>query len=149
MLTPTLLCLIVAISDGDTLTARCPTADAAHPYEQVKVRISAIDAPEKRQPFGQVSRQHLAELCFQVQAKITPKARDRYGRTIADVECRGQDAGAAQVRVGMAWYYVKYGKGYERLGELEGEARAARRGLWSVETVPPWEWRKALMTSRS
>lgn len=139
----TLLCLVVAISDGDTLTARCPTTDAAHPYAQVKVRISAIDAPEKRQPFGQASRQHLAKLCFQVEAKITPKSRDRYGRTVADVECRGADAGQAQVKAGMAWYYVRYGSGYEGLAELEGEARAARRGLWADrEPVAPWEWRR-------
>ena len=41
----TLICLIVGISDGDTLTARCPTQDADHPYQQVKVRLadSAID----------------------------------------------------------------------------------------------------------
>lgn len=35
-----LLCLIVAISDGDTITARCPTRDAAHPYQQVKIRLA-------------------------------------------------------------------------------------------------------------
>lgn len=138
---PVLLCLVIGISDGDTLTARCPTQDAAHPYQQLKVRISAIDAPEKAQPFGERSRQHLAELCFQQQATITPKTKDRYGRTVADVECRGQDVATEQVRSGLAWFYVRYGKGYEHLGGLEAEARAARRGLWSVEAVPPWEWR--------
>ncbi|MGX5661600.1 thermonuclease family protein [Diaphorobacter nitroreducens] len=139
-----LLCLIVGISDGDTLTARCPTDDPAHPYQQVKVRISAIDAPEKAQPFGQRSRQNLAELCFQQQATITTKTKDRYGRSVADVECRGQDAGQAQVHAGMAWYYVKYGKGYETLAGVEAEARQDRRGLWSQDAVAPWEWRRTL-----
>lgn len=138
---PVLLCLVIGISDGDTLTARCPTQDAAHPYQQVKVRLAGIDAPEKRQPFGERSRQHLAGLCFQQQATITPKTKDRYGRSVADVECRGQDVATEQVRSGLAWFYVRYGKGYEHLGGLEAEARAARRGLWSVEAVPPWEWR--------
>ena len=143
MIAGVLLCLVVAISDGDTLTARCPTADAAHPYQQVKVRISAIDAPEKAQPFGQRSRQHLAELCFQVEAKITPRSKDRYGRTIADVECRGKNAGTEQVQAGLAWYYVKYGKGYEQLAGVEAGARDARRGLWSQPgAVAPWEWRR-------
>lgn len=135
---PALLCLVVAIADGDTLTARCGQPGA---YEQVKVRLSGIDAPEKRQPFGQVSRQHLAALCFQEQATITPKARDRYGRTVADVECKGKDAGAEQVRAGLAWYYVKYGKGYEHLRAIEAGARESGRGLWSVEAVAPWDWR--------
>lgn len=137
---PALLCLVVAIADGDTLTARCGQPGA---YDQVKIRISAIDAPEKRQDFWQVSRQHLAGLCFQQQATIIPRSKDRYGRTVADVECRGKDAGAAQVRAGLAWYYVKYGKGYEHLRPLEAKARQDKRGLWSVEAVAPWEWRHA------
>lgn len=89
-----------------------------------------------------MSRQHLAKLCFQQQATITPKTKDRYGRTVADVECQGQDVATEQVRSGLAWFYVRYGKGYEHLGEMEAEARDARRGLWSVEAVAPWEWRK-------
>lgn len=143
MISAALLCLVVAITDGDTIKARCPTADAAHPYQQVKVRLSAIDAPEKRQPFGNVSRQHLAELCFQVEAKITPKSKDRYGRTVADAECRGKDAGTEQVQSGLAWYYVKYGKGYERLAGVEAGARDARRGLWADKTpIAPWDFRR-------
>lgn len=138
-LTPALFCIAVAITDGDTLKARCGEPGA---YEQITVRISAIDAPEKAQPFGQVSRQHLAQLCFQQQATIKPRSRDRYGRTVADVECQGQDVATEQVRSGLAWYYVRYGKGYEHLQPLQDDAQAARRGLWSVETVAPWEWRR-------
>lgn len=138
-----LLCLVVAIADGDTLTARCPTDSAEHPYQQVKVRLSAIDAPERKQPFGQVSRQHLADLCFQQQATITTKNKDRYGRTVGDVECQGKDASTEQVRAGMAWYYVRYGAGYSHLARLEQDARAAGRGLWSEPgAVAPWEWRR-------
>lgn len=138
-LTAAILCLVVAIADGDTLTARCGEPGS---YEQVKVRISAIDAPEKRQPFGERSRQALAALCFQQQARIVERTRDRYGRTVADVECRGQDAGRAQVEAGMAWYFVRYGRGYEHLASVEAGARAAARGLWSMPAVAPWEWRR-------
>lgn len=134
-----LLCLVIAITDGDTLTARCGEPGA---YAQVTVRISAIDAPEKRQAFGQVSRQHLAKLCFEQVANITPRTHDRYGRTVGDVECQGQNVATEQVRSGMAWFYVKYGKGHEHLRGLEAEARQARRGLWAQEAVAPWEWRK-------
>lgn len=139
MLTTTLLCLVVAITDGDTIKARCGDPGS---YEQITVRVSAIDAPEKRQPFGSASRQHLAQLCFQQRATITPKTTDKYGRTVGDVECKGQDVATEQVRAGMAWYYVKYGKGYEQLRGMEAEAREARRGLWGQEATAPWEWRK-------
>lgn len=61
---------------------------------------------------------------------------------MAEVECQGQDVATEQVRSGLAWFYVRYGKGYEHLGEMEAEARDARRGLWSVEAVAPWDWRR-------
>lgn len=139
MISP-LFCLVVAISDGDTIKARCGEPGA---YEQITIRISAIDAPEKAQPFGQVSRQHLARRCFQQQATIKTRSRDRYGRTVADVECQGQDVATEQVRSGLAWFYVRYGKGYEHLQGLQDDAQAARRGLWvDREQTTPWEWRK-------
>lgn len=136
-----LLCLVVGIADGDTLTARCGSPGA---YEQMKVRISAIDAPEKRQPFGARSKQELSDLCFQVEAKIRPVKKDRYGRTVADVECRGRDVNAHMVGAGMAWVYDKYAKGYESLYRLQDTAKAARRGLWAdPHPTPPWEFRHA------
>lgn len=135
-----LLCLVVAISDGDTLKARCGDPGA---YEQITVRISAIDAPEKAQDFGNVSRQHLASLCFKQPARITPKGTDRYKRTIADVECRGKDVGQEQIRAGLAWYYVKYGKGYEHLAQLELQAHSSALGVWSLTPVAPWDWRSS------
>jgi len=88
-------CLVVGISDGDTLTARCGRIGA---YERVKVRIAAIDAPEKAQPYGQRSRQALSNICFREQALITEIDTDRYGRTVADVSCNGEDAGSRMVR---------------------------------------------------
>ena len=48
MLATTLLCLIEGISNGDTLTARCGEPGQ---YEQIKVRLQGIDAPEHKQPF--------------------------------------------------------------------------------------------------
>lgn len=138
-----LLCLVVGISDGDTLTARCSTQDAAHPYQQVKVRLAGIDAPERRQPFGERSRQHLAGLCFQQQARITVRTTDRYGRSVADVECRGQDTGTEMVRAGLAWWYVRYGKDHRHLAAVEADAKARRVGLWADrEPVAPWDFRR-------
>ena len=134
-----LLCLVIAISDGDTLTARCGAPGAS---EQVKVRLSAIDAPEKRQPFGERSRQALAALCFQVEARISVRDTDRYGRSVADVECRGKDAGSHLVSTGMAWVYDRYAKGYSHLYPLQAAAQHERLGLWAQEAVAPWEWRR-------
>lgn len=132
-------CLVVAIADGDTLTARCGEPGS---YQQVKVRLAEIDAPERGQPFGDRSRQHLAQLCHQQQATIRSSGQDRYDRAIARVECQGQDANAEQVRAGMAWAYTRYLTDPE-IARLEQAARAARVGLWSdASPVPPWDWRR-------
>ena len=129
-------CFVVAITDGDTIKVRCGES------EQTTIRLAGIDAPEKKMPFGQQSKQALSDLCYQAQATITPKTTDRYGRTVADVQCRGQDAGTEQVRAGMAWVYDRYSKGYESLYPLQTAARSSKDGLWADPAPhPPWEWR--------
>lgn len=138
MLASTLLCLVVGVLDGDTLLARCeqPQGHVLH-----KVRIAAIDAPEKSQAFGQQAKQALARLCHRQQATIQPKEVDRYGRWVADVRCQGQDVAQHLVGQGMAWVYGRYAKGYGYLYLFEEEAQAARHGLWAdAHPVPPWQW---------
>jgi hypothetical protein len=82
MLAAAMIYLVVGIADGDTLTARCGTPES---YEQVKVGLAPIYAPEKKQPFGQRSCQALASLCFRQQARLQRVDTDRYGRTVANV----------------------------------------------------------------
>jgi endonuclease YncB( thermonuclease family) len=133
-----LLCLVVAISDGDTLKVRCPNEP------QRSVRIASIDAPERRQPWGERSRQALASLCFRQTARIEPQAADRWGRTVAAVECQSQDVAAAQVQAGMAWVFPRYAPKGSPLYGYQDAARAARVGLWAdLGPVAPWEWRRA------
>ena len=133
-----LLCLVIAITDGDTLRARCGEPGS---YQQLTIRLAEIDAPEKAQPYGQRSRQHLADLCYQAMATIRPTTRDRYGRTVARVECRGEDASSAQIRAGMAWAYIRYLTDPE-IQRLQDTSRAAGAGLWAEPAPePPWKWR--------
>lgn len=134
-----LLCLVVAISDGDSLTVRCGQSGA---YEQLRVRVAAIDAPERRQAYGTKSRQHLAQLCHRQQARLKPLSRDRFGRTVADVSCQGQDVARAQVSQGLAWVAPGYAQEHPFLTSLERQARARRLGLWAQKKpTPPWAFR--------
>lgn len=139
-LTTTLLCLVVAIHDGDTLRARC--GEPAR-NEETTVLIRAIDAPEPRQPFGDLSHQSLVNLCLVPQkVRLTNATVDAFGRTIADVECQGRDAATEQLRAGMAWYDPKVIPGYEALADVQTRAQAAGRGLWvQTSPLPPWDWR--------
>jgi endonuclease YncB( thermonuclease family) len=136
-------CLVVAVTDGDTLKARCGTEGA---YEQITIRLAEIDAPERKQSFGTRSKDTLGALCHEAIATIKPQNKDRYGRTVARVECRGKDANAEMVKTGMAWAYTKY-QTDALFPQLELQARTQRVGLWvdsgtTKPPVAPWEWRK-------
>ncbi|MDH6593579.1 endonuclease YncB(thermonuclease family) [Variovorax sp. TBS-050B] len=136
-------CLVVGISDGDTLTARCGRIGS---YEEVRVRIAAIDAPESAQPYGRRARQALSKLCYFERALITERDTDRYGRTVADVNCDGQDVATWMVSEGWAWVYDYRGSAERyggRLEELQRGARTQRQGLWAgARPTPPWKWRQ-------
>lgn len=135
-----LMCLVVGITDGDTLTARCPTADGAQAH---KVRLAEIDAPESRQPWGQRSRQALSALCFQKQAEIHSTGTDRSGRLVAHVICEGVDSSEAQVRSGMAWVYDMYVRDRGQY-TLQAQAQSDHLGLWQdAAPVAPWDWRRS------
>lgn len=136
---------VVAIADGDTLTL------LTQAREQVRVRLSEIDTPERRQPYGQRSRERLSELAFGKQVEVVVRDTDRYGRTVGRVWADGVDVNAVMVRDGAAWVYRRYSQD-EGLRRAEDEARAARRGLWGLpeaERTPPWEWRAAERRSRA
>ena len=134
---------VVSIADGDTITV----LDAEH--VQHIVRLAGIDAPERKQAFSNVSRQHLAGLVFQRDVAVEWRKRDRYGRLVGVVRVDGQDADLAQVQAGLAWHY----KAYEReqstadrlaYADAEGVARAVQLGLWrDAAPVAPWEFRHA------
>lgn len=127
---------VVRIVDGDTLVLL--DSDRT----QHKVRLTEIDAPESKQPFGQKSKEALAALCSNKPAVVKSTSKDRYGRTLGRVICDGTDANADLVAQGMAWVYTQYNKD-KTLIPLQQAAQQAKKGLWSdPQPVPPWEWRK-------
>lgn len=127
---------VIGIADGDTLTV-------LHAGRPLKVRLADIDAPEKRQPWGQRSKQSLSDLCFKRDAQLYIQTVDKYGRTVARVTCAGTDANRAQVERGMAWVYDKYNLDAS-LPAVQAAARSRGAGLWADPVpVPPWEFRHA------
>jgi endonuclease YncB( thermonuclease family) len=132
---------VVGVSDGDTLTV----IDRSN--QQHRIRLNGIDAPEKAQPFGNVSKQNMARLTFGREIVADCPKVDRYGREVCLVRVNDVDVALAQIEAGLAWWYRRYAKEqnlsdrqvYE---QVEGAARTAGRGLWSDPVpVPPWEWR--------
>lgn len=89
------------MSDGDTLTFLMQR-DLS--LEQIKVRVSGIDAPEKAQAFGNRSRQGLSDFAFAKQVQVDVIKLDRYGRSVAKVISQGIDCGLRQIELGLAWH---------------------------------------------
>lgn len=92
---------VVGVADGDTITVLDIT------NTQHKIRLAGIDAPEKKQAFGQVSKKSLSDLVFDKQVNIDWTKHDRYGRIVGKVLINGVDANLEQVKRGLAWFYKK------------------------------------------
>lgn len=139
MIAAAMMCLVIGIVDGDTIDARCGDKGA---YQQIRVRVNAIDAPESKQAFGQVSKRSASDLCYMQEAKIIPNNTKTYDRVVASVECRGKDLAAHQVQQGLAWVYPQYAKKRQDLFPLQESAKSAGVGLWSIPNqVEPWRYR--------
>jgi len=144
---------VVRVVDGDTITV----TDGRH--RKIKVRLSGIDAPEKKQPYGRLAAANLATLLLGKAVTVEWDKRDAYGRVIGRVlvtppacpACaQSEDAGLMQIAAGYAWWYRSESRELThedkaRYAFAENAARAGHRGLWSAPApVPPWQWRHSL-----
>lgn len=141
--------VVVGVADGDTITL----LDSQH--AQHRVRLAGIDAPEKGQDFGDVSRRSLRDLAHGHHAVVETHKMDRYGRAVGKVMVEGEDVGIEQVRRGLAWHYKTYQREQSRQDraaytEAENTAKALRKGLWATgSAVPPWEYRRGIRSTGS
>ena len=137
----TLLGKVINVADGDTITVLDDT------HTQHKIRLTGIDAPEKRQAFGNVSKQSLAEQVAGQSVAVEWVKVDKYGRKLGKVLLAGQDANLEQVKRGLAWHYKQYQReqsptDQQSYAAAEIEARAAKLGLWrDADPLPPWGFR--------
>lgn len=122
------------VIDGDTLEVKGE-----------RVRLHGIDAPEKGQlcantagePYscGQEAIRALRERIGESNVSCAIDAeRDRYGRALGVCAVHGEDLNAWLVSQGHALAYRRYSLKY--VGQEEA-ARAAARGLWAGDFVPP------------
>ncbi|MNR83815.1 hypothetical protein D3C72_146000 [compost metagenome] len=147
-------CLVTAVSDGDTIKARCGEPGS---YEELKIRLSGIDTPERKQAYGNRARTAMSAYVFRKQVDLICNAQDQYRRHICKVmvapneansDAKTLDAGLGMLTLGLAWWYKAYAReqspqdrGQYEFAEFE--AKAKRAGLWAdPDAVPPWEWRR-------
>jgi endonuclease YncB( thermonuclease family) len=77
---------VTRVIDGDTFE----TASRKNP-----VRLANVDTPEKGEPGYQGAKQDLQRLIGGEQVEIDTKARDAYGRSVANVKVGGKSVNRA------------------------------------------------------
>lgn len=128
---------VIKVADGDTLTI------LTNSKEQVRIRLASIDAPEKSQDFGNVSKKSLNSMCYGTNANVVVQDTDRYGRKVGVVYCNGIEVNLEQVERGLAWVYIKYAK-EQKYFDAESRAKNKKIGIWSMNNLTPaWEFRKS------
>jgi len=124
-------CRVVGIADGDTLT--CLTEQK----QSLKVRLHAIDAPEKQQAFGRQAKKHLSDLVYKQTVTLNITDTDRYGH----IQLGSLNVNQQMVKDGYAWAYRRYGG--TRYAPEEKAARKAKLGLWrDANPIEPSQWRR-------
>lgn len=136
---------VIKVSDGDTITV-LDQAKQTH-----KIRFYGIDAPEKKQAYGEKSREHLAKMIAGKEVTVEVKTIDRYGRVVGVVHREGlaNSTNYFMVADGYAWWYQQYARKDKALENAQNKAKAAKLGLWGDgKPDAPWDWRKAQRSAR-
>ncbi|MCP9796200.1 thermonuclease family protein [Cyanobium sp. Lug-B] len=138
---PAAAATVISVGDGDTLRVE----DRG---KKITIRLACIDAPETAQaPFGMASRRLLQELApIGAKVQLVIKDRDRYGRTVADIQRNGQSINMRMVRAGQAFAYRQYLAKCDAAAYLKAEREAERAslGVWAVPggINRPWDFRR-------
>ena len=129
--------VVVGVVDGDTADIRLQSG-------MVRVRLHAIDAPERDQPKGAASKAELSKLIYGKGVNVEPIEQDRYDRLVARLWLDGLDVNAEMLKSGQAWVYRRYADDPAYCA-YEKAARDLGRGLWALpreQRAAPWEWRR-------
>jgi micrococcal nuclease len=128
---------VVGVVDGDTADVRLQSG-------MIRVRLHAVDAPERDQPYGAASKQALAALVYGKGVSVQPVEQDRYDRLVAHLWLGEVDVNAEMIKLGAAWVYRRYADD-PAYCEYEKAARDLAHGLWALppdQRAAPWEWRR-------
>ena len=138
---------VTRVYDGDTIKAE------GHDIT-IKVRLVGIDTPEtskkKRdpgQPYSIQAKKHLTGLILNKIVEIKGYGLGPYNRVLGVIYFDDKNINLEMIKQGLAEVYRgKHPKGFDPTSyrSAEKEARAAKRGIWSLgdKYVSPTEWRK-------
>ena len=130
---------VLKVIDGDTIYIKSEKG-------RKKVRLRYIDAPEIKQPYGDMARIFLVNELDDKRITVNSDYKDRYGRDIGDIYVYNKNEAiyinAKLIKSGNAWVYKTYREN-TYLMNLENIAKDNKLGLWKDKSpIKPWEFRK-------
>lgn len=129
---------VMKIIDGDTI-------DVASSGATIRVRLYGIDAPEKKQEYGQEATNCAKQFLLGQTGLVKTYGSDLYGRALGEVYLNGRNINPSLVSMGCAWATPQY-LPMSRLQDYvkpQIAAKANRIGLWAKPNpVEPSAWRK-------
>lgn len=127
---------VISVTDGDTIKI------LDEKNKVYKIRLNDIDAPEKKQAFGNKSKENLSKYIAGENVRVEYYKLDKYKRILGTVYFKDKDINKQQIIDGYAWVYKKYSKNNEYINQ-ERISKNHKRGLWKDEKpIEPWEYRK-------
>jgi endonuclease YncB( thermonuclease family) len=135
------------IFDGDSF-------EFVHDGRAYQVRLSGVDAPERRQPYADRSRQMLKSKIEDRKVQIEILKLDQYKRLVCKVVLieRGtsEDVALSLLENGLAWHFKRYAldqhpEDRQNYARTQDQARSQSKGLWQDSNpVPPWTYREQM-----
>ena len=129
---------LLIVTDGDTIR-----------IGDERIRFSGIDAPEIKQTCiyqeiefkcGEFSKNLLIEKISNQQVNCIRESTDQYGRTLAECFVGKESLSSYLVREGYAFAYRKYS---DKFIPDEEYAQSKGNGMWSMDFMFPWDFRKS------
>jgi endonuclease YncB( thermonuclease family) len=129
---------IIRVIDGDTYIFLTSTGSFT-------VRMLAIDAPERDQPFSRESSEFLSQYLNQ-QAVTRVNGTDKDERSVGTLYVNGRNINLLSIKAGYAWHYKRYSDDKE-YAAAEEYAQRNKLKIWSLPNpIPPWSWRQRRMS---
>jgi endonuclease YncB( thermonuclease family) len=127
---------VLSVADGDTFTLQVED-------RKIKVRLQGIDCPERDQAFGKQAGDFIRDRVGGERVEVRKLGVDPYDRVLGEVFFENDNLNKELLKNGFAWWYEQHAPDRSDYRELQREARAEKRGLWSdVHAIAPWEFRK-------
>ena len=129
---------LLIVTDGDTIR-----------IGDERIRFSGIDAPEIKQTCiyqeiefkcGEFSKNLLIEKISNQELSCIRENTDQYGRTLAECFVGKESLSSYLVREGYAFAYRKYS---DKFIPDEEYAQSKGNGMWSMDFMFPWDFRKS------